>query len=71
MHAIFLHSLQHIRVPTGESLEDDVVRSRPHEVHIDAHLLQMVAKGREGPLKTNIVLLFVLILHKLVILFIY
>ena len=58
----------HVVVTAGERLQDHIVDARPHEVHIDAHLLEMIAKRSQTPLKADVVLLGVLILHKLIVL---
>jgi len=50
---------------TGECLQDDVVGAGPHEVHVDTHLLEMVAECGQRPLETYIVLLFIFILNEL------
>jgi len=57
-------------VAAGQRFHNHIVNARPHEVHVDAYLLKVITEGRQAPLKADIVLLGILILHKLFILFI-
>jgi len=61
----------HVALTTGERLNDHIIDTRPHQVHIDADLIQMGAEGWEGPLEANIIVLNRLILHKVLIFLIY
>jgi len=43
--------------PCEYGLDDQVVDTRPEEVHIDTGFLKVLAEGAKTPLETNIVLL--------------
>lgn len=57
----------HIALATSKRLNNNIVNARPHQVHIDAHLIQMTAEGGEGPLEADIIILDGLILHEIFI----
>ena len=67
VHLVLLHGLDDIVVSTCKRLQNYIIDSTPHQVHIDTDLLKMVAEGCQRPLEANIILLGVFILNKLVV----
>ena len=70
MHLVLLHGLDDIVLSASESLDDDVVDSRPQKIHIDTHRLQVLAESRETPFEAEVILLGVFVLHKCFVLFV-
>jgi len=62
---VIAHGRMHIALATSKRLNNHIVDARPHQVHIDAHLIQMTAEGGEGPLEADIIILDGLILHEI------
>ena len=70
MRRIFLHGSLNIVLTTEKSLQNDVVNTRPEQVHVDTDLLEVLAESSERPLVTVVVLLSVLVLDEPVVLLI-
>ena len=68
MRAILLHGGLDVVLAAEDCLDDDIVDAGPEQVHVDAHLLQVLAEGAQAPLVAEIVLLCVLILNETIIL---
>ena len=68
MRSIFLHCGLDVVLTAKDRLNYHIVDSRPKQVHIDTHLLQVFTEGAQTPLVAEIVLLCVLILNETIIL---
>ena len=51
-----------------DGLEDNIVDSRPEQVHIDANLFKMLTEGAKTPLEAEVVLFRILILNEILVL---
>lgn len=67
MAPILLHSDLDVVLRAQQSPNDKVKDARPQQVHINAHLLQVLAEGSQGPLESEVVLLAVFIGHEFLI----
>jgi len=56
---------------TRQRLEYNVIDPAPHERHVDAHCLQVLAEGRERPLEAEVIMLSRFVLNEVVVLFVY
>ena len=45
MHHVLFLRLEDIMLSTRECLEYDIIDPAPHQRHVDAHCLQVLAKG--------------------------
>lgn len=70
MATVLLHVSLNVRFTTEQCLDDDIINSRPQQIHINAHLLKMFTKGTQRPLVPEIILLTRLIRNELIILLI-
>lgn len=70
VHSIFLQSSHYMMFTSKQSLQYHIIDPRPEQVHIDANLFQMFAERTQTPLKPEIILLSILILHEVLILLI-
>lgn len=63
MDASLLIGCVHGVFPRQHTLDDYVENARPKQIHVDVDLLQMLAKGRQRPLKSEVIVFEVVCLH--------
>ena len=71
MHIILLLGLKHVVLTAAERFENDVIDPAPHEGHVDAHCLQVLAKGGQRPLKAEIVMFCGFVLDEIIVFLVY
>jgi hypothetical protein len=55
MNARFFNRLEDVVFTTDQTFDDNIINSRPKEVHVYPHSLKMLAKCAETPLEPLII----------------
>ena len=67
MSTILLNGSLYIVLTAEQRFNDDIINSRPEQVHIDSNLLKVLAEGTQTPFIAKVILLCDLVLDKPVI----